>query len=55
MKRDLQGKLDGEKKEMLDGLNHEMVSKVVSQAKNAIEKNAEYRNSATQKIITELK
>lgn len=55
MKRDLQGKLEGEKKEMLDELNHEMVSKVIAKAKNEIEKNPENRKNATQKIITELR
>jgi F0F1-type ATP synthase membrane subunit b/b' len=55
MKRDLQGKLEGEKKEMLDELNHEMVSKVIAKAKNEIEKNPESRKNATQKIITELR
>jgi F-type H+-transporting ATPase subunit b len=55
MKRDLRGKLEGEKKEMLDDLNHEVVSKVIANAKNEIGKNPEHRKSATQKIITELR
>ena len=55
MKRDLQSKLEGEKKEMIDDLNHEMISKVIAKAKNEIGTNAEHRKNATQKIITELK
>ncbi len=55
MKRDLLNKLEGEKKELLDELNHEVVSKVVLKAKSDIEKNNELRKNATQKIITELK
>ena len=55
MKRDLQNKLEGEKKELLDELNHEMVSQVIAKAKNEIEKNPDNRKNATQKIISELK
>lgn len=55
MKRDLQSKLEGEKKELIDDLNHEMISKVISKAKNEIGASTEHRKNATQKIISELK
>ncbi len=55
IKRDLENKLNGEKKELLDELNHEIISKVILNAKNEIAKNADHRKNATQKILTELK
>jgi F0F1-type ATP synthase membrane subunit b/b' len=55
MQRDVQNKLESEKKEMLDVLNHEMVSQVVASAKMNIEKNSELKKNATLKIMTELK
>ena len=55
MKRDLQNKLEGEKKELMDEINHEMISKVIAKTKNEIGTSAEHRKNATQKIITELK
>jgi F0F1-type ATP synthase membrane subunit b/b' len=54
MKRDIENKLEGEKKELLDDLNHEMISKVIGNAKNTIAKSPEHRKNATQKIMTEL-
>jgi F-type H+-transporting ATPase subunit b len=55
MKRDLQNKLDGERKELLDELSHEMVSKVIAKAKSTIALSLDHRKNATQKILTELK
>jgi F0F1-type ATP synthase membrane subunit b/b' len=55
MQRDIQNKLESEKKEMLDELNHEMVSQVVAKAKNQIETNSDFKNKATLKIMNELK
>lgn len=54
MQRDLHGKLEGEKKELLDELNHELLSKIIAKTKNDISTNPEHQKNATKKIITEL-
>ena len=55
MKRDLENKLDGEKKELIDELNHDLINKVVSSAQATIKTNKDYQVKATQKIISELR
>jgi F-type H+-transporting ATPase subunit b len=55
MKRDLAGKLEGEKKELLDEMNHELLTKVIANAKNEIAKNSDHQKNATQKIMADLK
>jgi F0F1-type ATP synthase membrane subunit b/b' len=55
IKKDLQSKLEGEKKELIDGINHEMITRLISKAKSEIGANSELRKSATRKIMTELK
>jgi F0F1-type ATP synthase membrane subunit b/b' len=54
MKRDLQSKLEGEKKEMIDEMNHEMVSGLIAKTKNDIANNADKRKSTTSKLMTGL-
>ena len=55
MKRDLENKLDGEKIELIDELNHDLINKVVANAKSTIKNNKDYQTKATQKIISELR
>ncbi len=55
MKRDLENKLDGEKKELIDELNHDLINKVVLGAKTTIKGNKDFQTKATQKIVSELR
>ena len=55
MKRDLENKLEGEKVELMDELNHDLINTVVSKTQNAIKTNKEYQIKATQKIVSELR
>lgn len=55
MKRDLENKLDGERKELLDELNHDLLNKVVSSTQATIKNNKDFQVKATQKIISELR
>lgn len=55
MARDLENKLDGERKEMIDELNHDLVNKVVSSTQATIKNNKDFQAKATQKIISELR
>ena len=55
MKRDLENKLDGEKTELVNELNHELINKVVSSTKTTIKNNKDYQVKATQKIVSELR
>jgi F0F1-type ATP synthase membrane subunit b/b' len=55
MKRDLENKLAGEKMELIDELNHDLLNKVVSGAQMTIKKNKEYQGKATHKIVSELR
>jgi F0F1-type ATP synthase membrane subunit b/b' len=55
MKRDLENKLEGEKKELSDELNHELINKVVSGAQATIKGNKDFQAKATQKIVSELR
>ena len=55
MKRDLESKIDGEKKELLDQLNHDLLDKVVSSTQATIKNNKDYQVKATNKIVSELR
>lgn len=55
MKRDLENKLDGERKELIDELNHDLVNKVVSSTQATIKGNKDFQSKATQKIVSELR
>lgn len=55
MKRDLENKLDGDKAELIDELNHDLINKVVSSTQETIKNNKNYKVKATQKIVSELR
>lgn len=55
MKRDLENKLEGERKELVDLLNHDLVNSVVSKTQTTIKSNIDLKVKATQKIISELR
>jgi F0F1-type ATP synthase membrane subunit b/b' len=55
MKRDLENKLIGEKTELVDQLNHDLINKVVSGTQATIKNNKEFQVKATQKIVSELR
>lgn len=55
MKRDLENKLDGERKEMIDELNHDLINKVIMGAQATIKSNKDFQIKATQKIVSELR
>lgn len=55
MKRDLENKLDGERKELIDELNNDLINKVVSSTQSTINSNKEFKTKATQKILSELR
>lgn len=55
MKRDLENKLAGEKTELVDELNHDLLNKVVLSTQTTIKMNKEYQGKATQKIVSELR
>ena len=55
MKRDLENKLDGEKTELIDELNHDLINKVVSKTQQTIKGSKDYQVKATQKIVSELR
>lgn len=55
MKRDLENKLSGEQKELMDSLNHDLIDKVVGGAQTTIKNNKEHQVKATQKIVSELR
>jgi len=55
MKRDLENKLDGERKELIDGLNHDLINQVISKTQTSIKSNTELTAKATNKIISELR
>jgi len=55
MKRDVDNKLQGEKKELMDGLSHELLNLVVSNTQNTINGNRDLKSKATNNIIVGLK
>lgn len=55
MKRDLESKLEGERKELIEEMNHELLEKVLKQAQTTIGSSGDYKNKATNKIISELR
>jgi F0F1-type ATP synthase membrane subunit b/b' len=55
MKRDLENKLDGERKELIDLLNHDVVNIVVTKTQTTIKSNSDLKVKATQKIVSELR
>jgi len=55
MKRDLENKIDGEKKELVDELNNDLIHKVIGVTQTTIKANKEFQVKATQKIVSELR
>ncbi len=55
MKRDLENKLEGERKELVDQLNHDLLNKVVASTQATIKGNKDFQTKATQKIVSELR
>ncbi len=51
MKRDVENKLAGERKEMMDGLSHELLSEVVGKTKTTINSDKNLKDKATQNIV----
>ena len=54
-KRDLEGKISGEKNELLEKMNEELLNAVVAKAQQAINGNSDMKNRATSKIVSELR
>jgi F0F1-type ATP synthase membrane subunit b/b' len=55
MKRDLENKLEGEKKELVDEMNHDLINQVIFKTQSSIKSNSELKAKATNKIISELR
>lgn len=55
MKRDIEGKLSGEKNELVEQLSHEMLDLVVKNTQKTIGSNLELKNKATTNIIAGMK
>ena len=55
MKRDMENKLEGETKELIDILNHDLINKVVSNTETTIKKSKDLQYKATHKIVSELR
>lgn len=54
-KRDLENKLEGEKNELVENLNEELLNSVIAKAQQAIESNNDFKTKATHKIVSELR
>lgn len=54
-KRDLASKLEGEKKQVTETINEELLDKVIAKTQETIRANADMKNRATSKIISELR
>lgn len=55
MRRDVESKLEGEKKELNDELKHDVLNLVVAKTKNTIGSNTELKTKATNNILVGLK
>lgn len=55
MKRDLENKLQGERKEMIDELNHDLLNKVIASTQATIKSNKDFQTRATSKIVSEIR
>jgi F-type H+-transporting ATPase subunit b len=54
-KRDFESKLDGEKNELVEKLNEELINSVIAKTQQAINGNSDMKNRATSKIVSELR
>ncbi len=54
-KRDLEQRLEGEKKDLVEKLNEELLSQVIAKTQQTINANGDFKNRATSKIVSELR
>lgn len=55
VKRDLENKLDGERNEIIDQMNQDLINKVIENTQQTIRSNGDMKTRATQKIVSELR
>lgn len=55
MKRDLENKIEGERTELVNELNNDLVNKVILNTQGMIKSNKEFQAKATQKIVSEIR
>lgn len=55
VKRDLENKLEGERNEMVEQINQDLLSKVIEKTQQTIKGSADMKTRATQKIVSELR
>jgi F-type H+-transporting ATPase subunit b len=54
-KRDFEHKLDGEKNELVERLNEDLLNSVIAKTQQTIKGNSDMKNRATSKIVSELR
>lgn len=54
-KRDFESKIEGEKNELVEKLNEELLNSVIAKTQQTINANADMKNRATSKIVSELR
>jgi F0F1-type ATP synthase membrane subunit b/b' len=54
-KRDFESKLEGEKNELVEKLNQDLINSVIAKTQETIRSNGDMKNRATQKIVSELR
>lgn len=54
-KRDLEHKLEGEKNELVEGLNRDLINSVIAKTQQTINGSGDMKNRATSKIVSELR
>jgi len=55
VKRDLENKIEGEKTEIIEQMNQDLINKVIEKTQETIRANGEMKTRATQKIVSELR
>ncbi|MBY0413425.1 MAG: hypothetical protein K2Q18_04640 [Bdellovibrionales bacterium] len=54
-KRDFENKLEGEKNDLVEKLNEDLLNSVIAKAQQTISANSDMKNRATSKIVSELR
>lgn len=54
-KRDLENKLEGEKNELVEKMNEDLLNNVIARTQETIKNNGDMKNRATTKIVSELR
>jgi len=54
-KRDLENKIEGEKKDLVEKLNEELLTQVIAKTQQTINSSSDYKSRATNKIVSELR